>query len=64
MTGDSCICPDCRTKLEINGLYGRDLECSECHCKIIVFRDDDLIVDTPVGIIGITLPKEWKEMIP
>lgn len=39
---DTCICPGCGIKLEVNGLYGHDLECSECHCKIIVFRDDNL----------------------
>ncbi len=60
MTKDTCICPDCRTELEISE-YGRNLKCSECGCKIDVFPDVDLSVDTPVGVLGISFPKEWKE---
>lgn len=56
MTEDFCTCPDCRAELEINGLYGHNLECSECGCKLIVFRDSDIIVETPAGTIGISLP--------
>lgn len=57
---DTCICPDCGVTLEITE-YGRNLECSECHCKIDVFPNVDLYVETPVGVLGISFPKEWKE---
>ena len=58
---DTCQCPDCGTKLDVNGLYGHHLKCGVCHCPIIVFHDTDIVVETPVGTIGISLPKEWKE---
>ena len=58
MTSDTCVCPDCRTKLDVN-LYGHNLECSECGCGIAVFPDDSIRVETPVGTIWISLPKEW-----
>ena len=58
---DTCACPDCRTELDIQE-YGRNLECSECGCKIDVFPDVDLYVDTGFGVIGISFPKEWKEV--
>ena len=60
---DTCTCPDCQTELEINGLYGHNLECSECGCKLSVFHDDDIRVETPVGTIWISLPWEkWLRM--
>ena len=59
---DTCTCPDCRTELDIQE-YGRNLECSECGCKIDVFPDVDLYVDTGFGVIGISFPREWKEVI-
>ena len=57
---DTCICPDCGATLDITE-YGRGMECTECRCKIDVFPNVDLYVETPVGTIGITLPKNWKE---
>ncbi len=59
---DTCICPDCRTELHIQE-YGRNLECSECGCKIDVFPDVDLYVDTGFGVIGISFPKDWKNKL-
>jgi len=52
---DTCVCPDCQTELEVNGLYGHNLKCSECGCKLIVFHDSDIIVETPLGTIGISM---------
>ena len=59
MPKDYCICPDCHAKLTVE-IYGHNLECSECHCRLVVFPDDAIIIETPVGTIGITLPKEWR----
>lgn len=57
MTMDSCICPSCNAILDVD-IYGHDLECSECYCKINVFRDTDLLLETELGTVGISLPKE------
>ncbi len=56
---DTCTCPDCRAELTVEE-YGRKLQCSECGCKIDVFPDSAIRVDTPVGTLWITLPAEWK----
>ncbi len=47
---DTYICPDCRTELTVEE-YGRNLQYSECDCKIDVFSDSAIRVDTPVGTI-------------
>lgn len=57
MSLDVCICPECKTELEINGLYGLGLKCSECNCRIDVFRDSDLILETKFGTIVVSLPE-------
>ena len=56
---DTCTCPDCRTTLDVE-IYGHDLECSNCGCKMDVFSDKAIRVDTPVGILWITLPAWGK----
>ena len=56
---DTCTCPDCGTELTVEE-YGQGLECSKCHCKIDVFPDPDIYVETPVGTLGISFPKKWK----
>ncbi len=57
---DHCICPDCRSELVVE-MYGHNLECSECGCSLIVFRDSDIIIETPVGTISISLP--WEKWL-
>jgi hypothetical protein len=56
---DTCTCPDCRTELEVT-MYGHNLECPECGCKLDVFPDNAIRVDTSVGVLWITLPTEWR----
>ena len=51
---DTCICPDCQIELEVNGLYGDNLECSKCGCKLSVFPDDDMYISTPFGTFGVS----------
>uniref|UniRef100_A0A6H1ZV21 Uncharacterized protein n=1 Tax=viral metagenome TaxID=1070528 RepID=A0A6H1ZV21_9ZZZZ len=58
MITDTCICPDCQTTLDVE-LYGHNLECSECGCKLAVFPDSAIRVDIPVGTLWITLPENW-----
>jgi hypothetical protein len=54
---DTCICPDCHSSLDVE-IYGNDLECSECGCKLSVYPDSAIRVDTPVGTLWVTLP--WR----
>ena len=56
---DSCICPHCDTTLDVE-IYGHNLECSECLCPLAVFHDDDIRVETPVGVFWISLPEVWR----
>ena len=56
---DFCICPDCDTKLKV-AIYGHNLACSECGCRLDVFPESAIRVDTPVGVLFITLPLEWR----
>ena len=58
---DTCICPKCNTKLDVSE-YGYNLQCSDCHCRIDVFPETDLYLETPYGDIGIAL-KGWKRWI-
>lgn len=52
---DMCTCPGCGEELEVEE-YGRGLRCSECGCRIDVFRDEDLLIDTPFGFFRVSLP--------
>ena len=58
MKPDTCTCPDCHTELTVE-IYGHSLKCSECGCRLDVFPDSAIRVDTPVGILWITLPEDW-----
>ena len=51
---DSCICPNCNTKLDVTE-YGYGLKCSECGCKIDIFPDTTLYLETMFGNVGISL---------
>lgn len=51
--------PDCNTTLDVD-IYGHNLKCSECGCCLDVFPDSAIRVDTPIGILWITLSAEWK----
>ena len=55
---DSCVCPKCGVKLEVAD-YGYNLECSECKCKINVFRENSFYLETKFGTIGVSLDI-WK----
>ncbi len=59
---DTCICPKCGVLLDVSE-YGRGLECSECGCKIDVFPDTDLYLETIFGVIGISFPKDWRNKL-
>ncbi len=53
---DTCICPNCHTELDVIE-YGHGLKCSECGCKIDVFPDTTLYLETVFGVVGISVPK-------
>ena len=58
---DTCICPQCNTKLDVGeDDYGFRMECSECHCKIDVFPDP-IWVKTKWGTLGI--PKNILSLV-
>lgn len=53
---DTCICPGCQEELEVDGLYGDNLKCGKCGCKISVFPDDLIYLSTPFGTFGVGFP--------
>lgn len=53
---DTCICPKCNTNLDVSE-YGYNLQCSECHCRIDVFPDTTLYLETVFGVVEISLLK-------
>ena len=57
MEKDTCVCPNCNIVLDVYE-YGYNLECSNCKCKIDVFPDTQLYLETQFGTIGIATPKE------
>ena len=59
---DTCICPACRTELDVE-IYGPNLRCSECGERIDVFMEPDVLVDTPVGTLGVKFPNGWKGLL-
>ena len=44
MKADFCVCPDCRAKLEVDGIYGPG-KCPQCGCRFTVFRDSAIRID-------------------
>ena len=59
---DTCDCPNCQTKLDVVE-YGYGLKCSECGCRVDVFPDTTLYLETIYGVVGIALPKQYEELL-
>lgn len=62
MAQDTCVCPGCQTVLDV-GEYGRGMKCSECGCKMDVWPDTSLLIDTPIGMIGISLLNNSSDVL-
>ena len=54
---DTCVCPACNIELDV-GEYGYGMECSECGCKLDVFPNTSLFLETVLGTFGISIPEK------
>ena len=54
MMKDPATCPECSKEFDAFGLYGRNVPCPHCGKKWDIFPDDDIYLDTALGIIGVS----------